>query len=62
SRVFRLKHNTIKDKKLNIELQHGSLLLMGGATQHFWKHQIAKTALPMKPRINLTFRVIIPSS
>ncbi|MFN3639887.1 MAG: alpha-ketoglutarate-dependent dioxygenase AlkB family protein, partial [Flavobacterium sp.] len=43
SRVFRLKHNTIKDEKLNIELQHGSLLLMGGATQHFWKHQIAKT-------------------
>ncbi|MFN3755636.1 MAG: alpha-ketoglutarate-dependent dioxygenase AlkB family protein [Flavobacterium sp.] len=62
SRVFRLKHNTIKDEKLNIELQHGSLLLMGGTTQHFWKHQIAKTAQPMKPRINLTFRVVIPTS
>jgi alkylated DNA repair dioxygenase AlkB len=58
SRVFRLKHNSLKDKKLNIELEPGSLLLMGGPTQHFWKHQIAKTSKPVGPRINLTFRVV----
>jgi alkylated DNA repair dioxygenase AlkB len=34
------------------------LLLMKGTTQHFWKHQIPKTAKAIGPRINLTFRVI----
>ena len=57
-RVFQLKHNTIADAKKNIILEHGSLLLMKGSTQHFWKHQIPKTAKPMGARINLTFRTI----
>ena len=57
-RTFQLKHNLDKDLKKNIILQHGSLLLMKGTTQHFWKHQIPKTAKPINPRINLTFRVI----
>jgi alkylated DNA repair dioxygenase AlkB len=57
-RTFQLKHNLDKDLKKNIVLQHGSLLLMKGTTQHFWKHQIPKTAKPIDPRINLTFRVI----
>ena len=57
-RTFQLKHNLDKDLKKNIILQHGSLLLMKGTTQHFWKHQIPKTAKPISPRINLTFRVI----
>jgi alkylated DNA repair dioxygenase AlkB len=57
-RTFQLKHNFDKDLKKNIILQHGSLLLMKGTTQHFWKHQIPKTAKPISPRINLTFRVI----
>jgi alkylated DNA repair dioxygenase AlkB len=57
-RVFQLKHNTIKELKQNITLQHGSLLLMKGTTQHFWKHQIPKTAKEIGPRINLTFRIL----
>ena len=57
-RTFQLKHNTIKDLKKSIVLQHGSLLLMKGTTQHFWKHQIPKTAKPIGHRINGTFRVI----
>ncbi len=57
-RNFHLQHNTIKDQKLKIKLEHGSLLVMKGATQHFWKHQIPKTALPVGARINLTFRII----
>ena len=57
-RTFHLKHNTRTDLKKSIILQHGSLLLMKGATQHFWKHQIPKTAKPIGPRINGTFRVI----
>lgn len=57
-RVFQLKHNSISGLKQNILLEHGSLLVMKGTTQHFWKHQIPKTSKPIGERINLTFRVI----
>ncbi|UPQ78649.1 alpha-ketoglutarate-dependent dioxygenase AlkB [Flavobacterium azooxidireducens] len=57
-RSFHLQHNSIKDANLKITLEHGSLLLMKGTTQHFWKHQIPKTAKPITERINLTFRII----
>ncbi|MFV8373916.1 alpha-ketoglutarate-dependent dioxygenase AlkB family protein [Flavobacterium sp. LB1P71] len=57
-RTFQLKHNSDKDQKKSIVLEHGSLLLMKGTTQHFWKHQIPKTTKPIGPRINATFRVI----
>ena len=57
-RVFQLKHNTISEAKKNIILEHGSLLLMKGSTQQFWKHQIPKTTKPIGNRINLTFRSI----
>ncbi|MBW4687223.1 MAG: alpha-ketoglutarate-dependent dioxygenase AlkB [Komarekiella atlantica HA4396-MV6] len=54
--MFRHKHN--RDLKAEIELKHGSLLLMAGITQHFWQHQIPKTSKQVQPRINLTFRII----
>lgn len=57
-RMFQLKHNAIPNQKINIPLAHGSLLVMKGTTQHFWKHQIPKTTRPIGPRINLTFRII----
>lgn len=58
TRVFKLRH--VQDKKhvLSIALEPGSLLLMQGATQHHWLHQLPKTALITGPRINLTFRRI----
>lgn len=56
-RIFQLKHNT-QDIKQNITLENGSLLIMKGTTQHFWKHQIPKTKKEIGPRINLTFRII----
>ena len=57
-RSFHLRHNTIANAKQKISLENGSLLLMKGTTQHFWKHQIPKTSKPIAPRINLTFRII----
>jgi alkylated DNA repair dioxygenase AlkB len=57
-RNFQLKHNFDASQKMNIILENGSLLLMKGTTQHFWKHQVPKTAKPIGPRINLTFRSI----
>ncbi len=57
-RTFQLKHNSDKNQKKNIVLDHGSLLVMQGTTQHFWKHQIPKTSKPIGARINLTFRFV----
>jgi len=55
-RRFCLRHRRRKDLKLDLELPHGSLLLMGGATQHHWVHALPKTRRPVGERINLTFR------
>ena len=58
-RVFHLKHKSRKDiSTQKILLTSGSLLLMTGRTQHFWKHQIPKSKRSMEARINLTFRKI----
>lgn len=51
-------HNRIEH---SLNLQHGSLLVMRGATQHHWQHQVAKTRTPCAPRLNLTFRLIKPN-
>lgn len=58
TRRFMFRHKQNKDLKAEVELTHGSFLLMAGATQHFWQHQIPKTSKLVEPRINLTFRVI----
>lgn len=57
-RFFHLKHNKSPEHQSKIKLQDGSLLLMKGSTQHFYKHQIPKTTKAVQPRINLTFRYI----
>jgi alkylated DNA repair dioxygenase AlkB len=57
-RMFQLQHKTDASQRFKIELANGSLLLMGGATQENYKHQLPKTKRPLKPRINLTFRTI----
>lgn len=58
-RVFQIKHNTNKEAKQSIILQHGSLLVMKNGAQINYKHQIPKASKPKKPRINLTFRKIL---
>jgi len=60
-RRFSLKHQ--KQRQLpvkSIDLPHGSLLLMKGATQTHWHHQVPKTSKAVGPRINLTFRWVNP--
>lgn len=51
----RLNHH---QSKHSIPLPHGSLLIMKGDLQTNWEHRIAKSAMPMKERINLTFRLV----
>ena len=58
ARRFQFKHKTNPDLRAEVELTHGSLLVMRGSTQHFWKHQVPKSSRPMSERINLTFRTI----
>lgn len=58
-RVFHLRNKKDKQLKVKIPLKNGSLLLMQGATQHHWQHQIPKTKKPQQERINLTFRKVI---
>ena len=59
TRKFKLKHKVLKDQKFEIDLEPGSLLLMQGTTQHFWKHELPKTKKQVAARINLTFRTIL---
>jgi len=56
-RRFDFRHKS-SQQKLSIILQHGSLLVMQGETQHHWQHQIPKTKKVTQPRINLTFRTM----
>lgn len=57
-RIFQFKHKKLL-LKTSIQLEQGSLLIMKGAIQDFWLHQIPKTSKVKTPRINLTFRTII---
>lgn len=56
-RKFQLRHRETKEK-IEIVLEHGSLLIMKGELQHYWQHQVAKTKLQVEERVNLTFRLI----
>ena len=58
TRTFQSRHKRRRGLKASVELTHGSLLVMRGATQHNWVHQVPKTARDVAERINLTFRVI----
>lgn len=57
TRSFQMRHKQTKEK-ISLALSHGSLLIMQGEMQHFWQHQVPKTAKKVGERINLTFRVI----
>jgi alkylated DNA repair dioxygenase AlkB len=58
-RRFRLRHRRRKElQPVALDLENGSLLIMEGDTQRFWKHQVPKTRRATEPRVNLTFRNI----
>lgn len=54
--IFR--KNTDKTK-IVVDLNHGDLLIMRGALQHYWKHELPKQVRVEEPRLNVTFRKII---
>ncbi len=57
TRRFHLKHRT-SGKRVDLDLAHGSCLIMRGRCQACWRHQLPKTRKRVGPRINLTFRMI----
>jgi len=57
-RKFAFKHKQTKEK-VEIHLEHGSLLIMKGTTQTHWLHRLPPTKKINTPRINLTFRTIV---
>jgi alkylated DNA repair dioxygenase AlkB len=56
-RKFLFKHKQTK-QIVSLVLEHGSLLIMKGATQSNWLHSLPKSKNIAQPRINLTFRTI----
>ena len=59
SRDFHLRHKFKKQLRHKMSLNNGSLLIMSGATQRSWQHQVPKCKYS-QGRINLTFRTIYP--
>jgi len=60
-RKFAFKHKESK-QKVEIYLEHGSLLVMKDETQTHWLHRLPPTKKINTPRINLTFRSIVKNS
>eukprot|EP01133_Synstelium_polycarpum_P009309 gene9309-10915_t len=57
-RIFQFRNYKEKLPVISVELEHGSLLLMKGETQHLWEHQLPKLLKSNGPRVNLTFRYV----
>ncbi len=57
-RKFAFKHKQSKEM-VSLSLENGSLLVMKGTTQSHWLHRLPPSKLVNKPRINLTFRMIV---
>lgn len=57
-RKFAFKHKASKEK-VELILEHGSLLVMKGEIQTHWLHRLPPKKHLNQPRINLTFRTII---
>lgn len=61
TRTFRIKHNKTKETR-KFPLGHGTLIIMAGTMQQFWKHEIPKTKRAVGGRINLTYRQIVEAT
>jgi alkylated DNA repair dioxygenase AlkB len=56
SRRFCLRHRRDPQLRWEHALEHGSLLVMAGATQRNYRHALPKTRRAVGERVNLTFR------
>ncbi len=58
TRKFRIRHNTTREIK-TFAVKNGTLIIMAGRMQQFWKHDVPKTKEHVGERINLTFRNVV---
>ncbi|TAH25319.1 MAG: alpha-ketoglutarate-dependent dioxygenase AlkB [Cytophagales bacterium] len=58
NRQFQFRHQNT-NTTISLLLNNGSLLLMKGKTQTYWKHRLPVAKKISEPRINLTFRTSI---
>jgi alkylated DNA repair dioxygenase AlkB len=58
-RKFAFRHKQDKTTT-SVFLENGSLLMMSPPMQEHWHHSLLKTKAVTEPRINLTFRKILP--
>jgi alkylated DNA repair dioxygenase AlkB len=56
TRAFDLRSKSDRARVISVDLDHGDLLVMAGATQLNYEHRIRKDARIAGERINLTFR------
>jgi alkylated DNA repair dioxygenase AlkB len=57
-RKFEFRHKETKET-VSLMLEHGSLLIMKGATQTNWLHRLPLSKKISSARVNLTFRTIV---
>lgn len=60
-RKFSFKHKKT-GQTVSLMLEPGSLLLMQGTTQTHWLHRLPPTKKVTRPRVNLTFRTMMPQT
>ncbi|MFK7810266.1 MAG: alpha-ketoglutarate-dependent dioxygenase AlkB [Saprospiraceae bacterium] len=57
-RKFLFRHKKTKER-IDVFLEAGSLLVMKGETQVNWLHRLPPTKKVHRPRVNLTFRLMV---
>lgn len=58
-RSFDIRNKEDHSEKYSVRLEHGSFLLMKSGLQEKWEHRIAKSNKTIRPRVNLTFRLVV---
>ncbi|HKQ71369.1 MAG TPA: alpha-ketoglutarate-dependent dioxygenase AlkB [Polyangiaceae bacterium] len=56
-RRFVLRHKKTREV-IAFDLGAGSLLVMGGTTQRYYRHHVPRSKKPLGARLNLTYRVL----
>lgn len=59
TRKFQLRNYSTKKDLVSVELSHGDLMVLSGASQENWEHRLPKSPGQTNRRINITFRNII---
>lgn len=69
TRRFEMRKNPLPEnadytyvQRVCVPLDHGTLLIMEGATQEDWQHRVPKEYHSREARINLTFRTMYPEA